>query len=506
MSGISGYPFVGKREDHDTNKKTDRKFVTVKQLGHNTHGMDTIAYGTFRHTEDAVVEAGSTDSIVNLTGHLALAGDVLRVKISANGIKDLDFPVKEVTTNTITIEGVASAEFATGDTIDILRPIPHRLDESGASLTTVDSAVKINVKSAGTTTTTDVLDDQDTPANTVPMPVRLYGATGNISITSEELNVQLSHNAASPDSIKVGDGVETLDINAANEAMVHDTDALTELQAILLKIIATPATEAKQDDTITALGVLLTELQAKADLTETQPCSVAGVATELKQDDAITQLTAIAGEDFATQATLAILNGKFGSIGQKANAASAPVTLSSEQETIIDAIKTAVEIIDNAVDGNQMQVDLVDLGGAATEATLALQSAKLPAALGQLTKANSLSVTVASDQEIDTAKLNVLTFAQIKFATSNVLDTGYTQLIADIGAIAGKKVRIFYAGGEPMYLAIGAAASESDKMMVWPGMDAELDLSQVANARLSLKAVNGSTTINSGNLVINILG
>jgi hypothetical protein len=45
----------------------------------------------------------------------------------------------------------------------------------------------------------------------------------------------------------------------------------TSLASILSKIIDSPSTEAKQDSTITALANLLTELQLKADLTETQP-------------------------------------------------------------------------------------------------------------------------------------------------------------------------------------------------------------------------------------------
>ncbi|RKX82031.1 MAG: hypothetical protein DRP70_16975, partial [Spirochaetes bacterium] len=402
-----------------------------------------------------------------------------------------------------TIEGVASAAFATGDTIDVLRPIPQRLDASGASLATISSAIKVNVTSGGSTVATDVHDDQDTPANSVPIPVKLYGVTGDVNITAGDLNVQLSHSSANPDSTRIGDGTETLEINPSGEATTRDGDAITELQAILAKILAAPATEAKQDTNIAGLAAILADLQLKADKTETQPCSIVGVATEAKQDDGITQLTTIAGKDFATQTTLAALNGKFGSIGQKANAASAPVTLSSEQEAIQTAIKTAVEIIDNAISGNEMQVDLVDLGGAATEATLAAQSAKLPASLGQKNKAGSLSVTMASDQE---SGENVLAFTQILFSSSSVNDAAYTQLLATIGTTAGKKVRIFYAGGEPMYLASGAALSETNIMMIWPGMDAEIDLALLASSRLSLKAVNLSTTINSGNLVINVLG
>lgn len=67
---------------------------------------------------------------------------------------------------------------------------------------------------------------------------------------------------------------------------------VTGLAAILSKIIAAPSTEAKQD-------ALLAELQLKADLTETQPVSLAtiplatGAATATKQDEQTALLTTL---------------------------------------------------------------------------------------------------------------------------------------------------------------------------------------------------------------------
>jgi hypothetical protein len=78
----------------------------------------------------------------------------------------------------------------------------------------------------------------------------------------------------------------------------------TTLASILAKIIASPATEA-------TLASLLTELQAKADLTETQP--VSAVALPLPSNASIEtggNLAAIAAKDFATQTTLASVLAK----------------------------------------------------------------------------------------------------------------------------------------------------------------------------------------------------
>ena len=78
------------------------------------------------------------------------------------------------------------------------------------------------------------------------------------------------------------------DATAANQST-----QITEAQSTNTKLdtlIANNATEAKQDDNITALNNLLTELELKADLTETQPVSIAnsipiptGASTALNQ-------------------------------------------------------------------------------------------------------------------------------------------------------------------------------------------------------------------------------
>lgn len=87
------------------------------------------------------------------------------------------------------------------------------------------------------------------------------------------------------------------------------------------------ATSAKQD-------ALLTELQLKADLTETQPVSLASVPSH-----AVTN----AGT-FAVQVTSAPTTAVTGTFWQATQPVSGTVT-----ETNSAAIKTAVETIDNAI-------------------------------------------------------------------------------------------------------------------------------------------------------------
>lgn len=519
MPGIEGYSFVGKREDFsNASLKPQKYFATVGRLGTNKAALDTVSYGLYLVASD-VVEATSTDAIIKLTGHSAKVGDVLRVKTTSNGIKELDFVIIETTVNSITLDGVASAQFAAGDTVDILRPIPQRFSADGASLASVISPpIEIKVTSGGVTTNTPVKDDLDTPANTVPIPVRLHGLSGKINLTAEDIDIHTSHTGANPDSFQLGDGTTIAQVTASNELKTADAGAIVELQAIKGKDFSTETTLAALSAKFNSLGQKAMAASAPVVIASDQtaiPISTisgaislpTGAATEAKQDTGNTSLATIAAKDFATQTTLAALNTKFSSLGAKASVNSAPVVLSTEQEAILTAIQTAVQLIDNAVNGNsQLDVKLADLNGAATEATLAAASAKLPAALGQQNTAGSFSVVLASDHETKQKYLNVLAFHQNKFATTNVDDTTYVQMIADIGSTAGKKVRIFYAGGEPIYFATGAIASEANRFMIWPGMDAEIELSIAANARISLKAVNSSTTILSGIIIINILG
>ena len=62
----------------------------------------------------------------------------------------------------------------------------------------------------------------------------------------------------------------------------------TDIKNLITALNGLVSTSANQTTANTTLSNLLTELQQKADLTETQPVSVLGVSTEVKQDNIIT--------------------------------------------------------------------------------------------------------------------------------------------------------------------------------------------------------------------------
>lgn len=61
---------------------------------------------------------------------------------------------------------------------------------------------------------TPVSKDTVTPANSRPLPVEITGATGDVAINASNLHleVQLSHSGANPDSVQIGDGVDTAEV------------------------------------------------------------------------------------------------------------------------------------------------------------------------------------------------------------------------------------------------------------------------------------------------------
>lgn len=485
-----GYPVEGRREDLEE-ISLQAKHSTVVPRGVNRRALDVMNAGVYAVADDQVAESGSNTGTIVITGHSAKPGDLIRLKTTANSLDEFEMHVDSTTANSITFAGRLSNSITMGDTFDILRYVTPRYDSTGASLSTVDTPPLRFLLNGDTQT---VIEDTGTPSNNAPLPVKLTSVTGDINITAGDINVQTSHTGASYDSMRIGDGTNLMAVNSSLEAQVRDDDAITELEAILAKLIAAPSTEAKQDDVITALGSLLTELEAKADLSETQPVSVSssalptGAATEAT-------LSALAAEDFATETTLDAVNTK------------------------LAAIQTAVQLLDNAVNGsNQLDVAIADVGDAATEATLssidgkdfatdttlAAQSAKLPASLGPKASSGSLSVTFASDQTTaPSSALDVIDFVRIDFSSSNISTSSYTELISSTSAIT-RKISIFLGTGTPMYLAVGASSSEVDKFIISPGMDRTIEVNIPAGSRLSLKSIGSAITAST--MIVNLMG
>ena len=69
-------------------------------------------------------------------------------------------------------------------------------------------------------TSIEVIEDTGNPANNSPLPVKITGTSGDINITAGDLNVQLSHTGANPDSTQIGNGTNIVDVTNAGEIKV----------------------------------------------------------------------------------------------------------------------------------------------------------------------------------------------------------------------------------------------------------------------------------------------
>jgi len=87
----------------------------------------------------------------------------------------------------------------------------------------------------------DVVEDTTTPANNVPLPVKLTGTTGDINITAGDLNVQLSHIGTNYDSTRIGDGADLLGINSDGS----------------INIVASSVQQVPTKNTVTTSGIVI---------------------------------------------------------------------------------------------------------------------------------------------------------------------------------------------------------------------------------------------------------
>ena len=510
---IKGFPLLGRRADLVDLLVDIREPIhgTFSFTGTNKYALDTVGYGVFYVQEEVAVGAESGAAEVHLPNHGAKKGDLLRIHSSANEIQEFEMGILEIVDeNKFKLVGVLSAPLTGGDEVSILRPVRERMTDTGASLASVESGPVAFIKNGDLT---EVEVDEIEPSNTSPLPVKLYAAGEPINITAGDLNVQLSDKGANPDITRIGDGLNEWAMTDDGEGFVKDLDVLAELETLNLVDYATEATLDALNDKIGPIGQNLSAesvsvvLASDIDPVVVDTALVAGLSTEAKQDDIIAALGAIGGEDFATEVTLAELLARTPTIGQKNSANSSPVVLSTEQEAILQGIQDSVDSLATGVSDNFYQVEINDQDLLATEETSVAISEKLPESLGAKPSAESLSVTLSSNEDpVQTATLDVLRTKVIDLSATN-LSNAYTEILATTPQ-AYKKVNIFMSSGVALYLALGVGGSEVNKMIIPPGgfPNMALDVAIPAGSRLSLRTVQTGAVSESGSVLINFLG
>lgn len=195
------------------NKSGHFEYATVERVGEDQLGLTSVAQSFYEVMVSDAAEANTTAISIVATAHVARIGDIIRFTSGANsGYKRKVESIPDA--NTITVLEDFPAAAGVGDTFQILRSREPTVDQLGASVTASKVQFMRNA------VLTDVTEDTVVPANNIPLPVKLSSVTGDINITANDLNVQLSHSAVNFDSTRIGDGTDLLDVVVEDAASV----------------------------------------------------------------------------------------------------------------------------------------------------------------------------------------------------------------------------------------------------------------------------------------------
>ena len=196
-------------------KSSALEYVTVEPIREHQHGESVMAHMFVRLVTADTTEAGSTDTVIVATAHSALAGDV--IELTSGVLSGREVKVLSVATNSITLVEAVPSAIGSGVTFNILRHKYPVSDSSGNII--VSSVASGPIQFTRDSITTTVTEDTVTPANNRPLPVKLTGFDGDVSINASNLNldVQLTHTTADFDSIRIGDGTDLLAISGSGE-------------------------------------------------------------------------------------------------------------------------------------------------------------------------------------------------------------------------------------------------------------------------------------------------
>ena len=472
-----------------------QQFSTVEPIRSNQFGMSVLSHEFVELIDTDIAETGSSIISIIATGHIAKRGDVIKFTsglLSGVQVKVVDHAVNNnaIPANEITLGETLPVAPSNGDTFSIYRHAYPVVNSSGSvSVNSSGASIQFKKNSA----LVDVTEDTVTPSNNIPLPVKLSSVTGDINITAGDLNVQLSHSGANFDSTRIGDGTTILGITVSNEAKVSDASSQTKLDSLLtelqlkadltetqpvsvasLPLPSGAATAANQSTEITALASLLTELQLKADVTETQPVSAASLPLPSGAATAANQSTEI---------------------------------------TALGSLLTELQLKADLTDTQPVSVASLPLPtGAATESTLSTLNGKVTACnTGAVTISTALPTGSNTVGKVDVNTLSVVDLID----STGILDTSSTNIPGSSGspvtlvatlAAGVKKLQVLDTTGGFIGIYTGAAASEVLQFIVGPGSDQTIEHTIAISTRISAKRLDSTTALSSGILAINFLG
>lgn len=456
------------------------EFATVEPIRLEQAGLSVLAHMFARVVGTDAAEAGSEERDILATAHAALKGDIIRVTSGAAAGRETK--VTKTADDHIYIADAIALEDT--DTFEILR---HKYPTVGAdgvipvSATIDQSPIQYDLDGVDT----EVKHDTGTPSNSRPLPVRVFDSSGagvNVAtqttlaalLTELQLKADLSETqpvavdysaaegAGAPAAVAVVGGMNSGGTAVHALQVDNQGHAKVDVQSSALPTGAS---------TETTLAALLTELQLKADLTDTQPVSLAsvplptGAATSANQSTIIghvdgieSALSTLNGKDFATQTTLAALLTEL-----------------------------------------QLKADLLE-----TQPVSASQTGNW-SVRAQDGSGNALtSEAVGSNRALHTKAQGSAYADSTRYSHGTPVTTSaWTELIASTAA-ACQGLMLFDSSGETLELGIGAAAAETRTLLIPPGgLNGFIPLRIPAGTRLSVKAVSANTA--AGDLVLTLL-
>lgn len=449
MSTPKGY------SSQEKDERLSAEFATVEPIRQLQHGLSTLAHVYMYSVGTDAAEASSTDSVINATAHAALVGDV--INFTSGTFSGREVKVYAVDTNTITLAETLSASVGTGDTFEILRHKYPVVSSTGSLFTAPISSGPIQFTLDGATVT--VTEDTVTPANNIPLPVQITSATGPINITAGDLNVQLTDVGVNADVTRIGDGTNRLDIVAEDAASVSGATGIVAMAVRNSAGAVMTSTDGDYsfittDDTGAIRTVGTSESATVADggalpavvkvVAGYDGANVQVLHTDVAGDLQVDVLTSALPTGAATEATLASIDGKLNSLGQKTSANSVPVVIASDQSSIaVTATATDLDIRDLTHVSDSVKVgdgtDFLSITGAG-EALVSLTTA-LPAGTNNIGDVDVLSQPARSHTTDSirigdgTELVNVTASNQLEVAVTAALPSG-TNNIGDVDVLS----------------------------------------------------------------------
>lgn len=381
---------------------------------------------------------------------------------------------------------------------DALNPI--HVTGSAGDITFKKDGVSVNVN-----------EDTITPANNVPLPVKLSSVTGDINITAGDLNVHLSHAGVNYDSTRIGDGTNLLGITALNEAKVIINSELPSGDNNIGNVdIVTLPSIPSGDNNIGNVDVLTQPVRSHVSdsIRIGDGIELAAVTPSGQLEVAVTAALPsgtnnIGDVDVLTLPSIPSGTNTIGKIDQGLGGVSA-WKVDGEYSAVNAATLPSKVAVVAGYDGANVRAVKVDNTGIVEVSgnVNANCSGSVTVSSGNVTVAG----TVTANQGTLCTVVDFLDTPLLNASSTNIPASASTPLtvVASLAANV-KKIQILDTTGSFIGLYADPAGTPVLKAIIGPGSDSTIELSLTAGTVLGLRNMENSA-ITVGNVAINFMG